>query len=1219
MAWVVIEDVIVLASKIFGDFGSFLAVFEALVDGEAPLRVADWLLRSLWILDYWSAVQVQVLDWFLDDWLVSELISSSGSGFGLVTGYWMTGSGPSAGTQGSATQDPHIAANDSSSDFDVMEGYPMQQHPECSSQDMHALGQQPGISMFSRLKETFSRATRSKHATNEINKGGGEVDSPFTSQIDTVLSESVHVSTLATTPIGLSKLTPSETLLPDGRSLAEVQEVERYILAAREKEIKSLRKAEQRRATLAKTLMTSANPLQSPELTTLKSQPIGSHIASGSKDTSNTSILDGVFLNENWEYNLQTEKLTDLYTSYTYHVGWLDVIQATSNSTSVDEQQPLICDVIHSIVQMERQNLGINMPSMGLMRFLDTTKAKQPTISQMETPSVSPMDPSYIVSPGVSMQSETTHGSFSFPDLVQPSLGDLPTPTMNMTGGAPSTLLASTTPLHTSVAPMPIPVGVHQPYVPVATHPYVAPMPQPNPTAYVPQSHYPSPYFSGAVPASINTSYPTSAIPEPTSTSFRPSLGAVPYEDVQAHFMEFKALIWMLEKSYDVILTRKEKVFLFIGTLPLHVGCDMACMEFTNVKNMVYYLMSPVGQTSYAYLDSCLEDASYDNYDSSFSVDGDASSLCDQNTSNVCSSVSSPPCVEGRDMDSMPVFDMYDDAEGVAPIGDMIMSDMPIWDVESSQEEEPYMDNMDAFMAIKVAKVKEEVCVMESECEEVESSMWESMDASNASTHVSQDLKEVADVDDWLPRASPMCVWLPMDGPIVVDIDSSCDDASSYDMVDDMHAIILDDVFLPPSDALSRYSDELWVRGRVWDAEMDSDHVCGIVGGTKVPTVDDNDCDWGFDDPQVEMDEEMQVLVCHALSRVQKLKEALHVCVVFEVESNLESWGSHDDIDMLNNLSWINVTNMYNVEENNTAWSFDSHDMNALCWNKSMERDWLCDTKFGHCSGLAIEVLCPGFSLSMRSTEADEGNRRDPLQTMNPNLEDPTSTVIRNYERQRKRKQQEKIKLKQVQVPEIAFEEEKKKKILSEIVALFKWRNEGISTEGKQEIWNLVSHHPVVQAVAPYEADELSTNEKSHIPYKVLSQIPAHIFIAKFRDEEGDNIKTTIMPREIWTLHRRPKVASAVRAVHLEQFFRLPPWGTDYMRAHELMSSIQYDGKAMLTDSDGAKVEVLITEDIINEALQFIPGAYDLIPKTRLLTTRRLFSKSKEASLNIQT
>ncbi|MCO5547195.1 hypothetical protein L7F22_000639 [Adiantum nelumboides] len=109
---------------------------------------------------------------------------------------------------------------------------------------------------------------------------------------------------------------------------------------------------------------------------------------------------------------------------------------------------------------------------------------------------------------------------------------------------------------------------------------------------------------------------------------------------------------------------------------------------------------------------------------------------------------------------------------------------------------------------------------------------------------------------------------------------------------------------------------------------------------------------------------------------------------------------------------------------------------------------------------------------------------------------------------------------------------------------------------------------------------------------------------------------TTIMPREIWTLHRKPEVASAVRAIHLEQFFRLPPWDTDYMRAHELMSSIQYDGKAMLTDSDVSKVEVLITKEIINEALQFQPGTYNLIPKTKAIDNEKAFLKVKGSKFN---
>ncbi|MCO5576726.1 hypothetical protein L7F22_030543 [Adiantum nelumboides] len=151
-----------------------------------------------------------------------------------------------------------------------------------------------------------------------------------------------------------------------------------------------------------------------------------------------------------------------------------------------------------------------------------------------------------------------------------------------------------------------------------------------------------------------------------------------------------------------------------------------------------------------------------------------------------------------------------------------------------------------------------------------------------------------------------------------------------------------------------------------------------------------------------------------------------------------------------------------------------------------------------------------------------------------------------------------------------------------------------------KEVWSRMPRQKTARqwARASYEVDELSTHEKSHITDEVLVEIPAHIFIAKFKDVVGDNIKTTIMPREIWTLHKRPEVADPVRAVYLEQFFRLSPWGIDYMRAHELMSFIQYDGKAMLIDRDGSKVEVLITTKIVNGALHSYPGTYDLIAKT---------------------
>ncbi|MCO5551253.1 hypothetical protein L7F22_004752 [Adiantum nelumboides] len=65
------------------------------------------------------------------------------------------------------------------------------------------------------------------------------------------------------------------------------------------------------------------------------------------------------------------------------------------------------------------------------------------------------------------------------------------------------------------------------------------------------------------------------------------------------------------------------------------------------------------------------------------------------------------------------------------------------------------------------------------------------------------------------------------------------------------------------------------------------------------------------------------------------------------------------------------------------------------------------------------------------------------------------------------------------------------------------------------------------------------------------------------------------------------------------------------MRAHELMSSIQYDGKAMLTNRDESKVEVLITTEIVNEALHFYLGTYDLIAKTKSIDNEKAFLKAK--------
>ncbi|KAI5059819.1 hypothetical protein GOP47_0026138, partial [Adiantum capillus-veneris] len=177
----------------------------------------------------------------------------------------------------------------------------------------------------------------------------------------------------------------------------------------------------------------------------------------------------------------------------------------------------MICNVIHGIIQSERQNRGVNILSAGPMRFLDTSKAQQPTLSQMETPLMSPMDPSYVISPGVSMQSEPPSDNFSFPNLAQPSIKENPvlTPGISLTENVPMTSTVSAVPLPSVVVPNMGP----RPYVPLAPYVHMAPTPPIVPLAYAPRVPLPSSYPSGSM---------SGYVPYPASSTHTPRSAPVP-------------------------------------------------------------------------------------------------------------------------------------------------------------------------------------------------------------------------------------------------------------------------------------------------------------------------------------------------------------------------------------------------------------------------------------------------------------------------------------------------------------------------------------------------------------------------------------------------------------------------------------------------------------------------------------------------------------------
>ena len=96
---------------------------------------------------------------------------------------------------------------------------------------------------------------------------------------------------------------------------------------------------------------------------------------------------------------------------------------------------------------------------------------------------------------------------------------------------------------------------------------------------------------------------------------------------------------------------------------------------------------------------------------------GDSSSSCDHNVQPMAN------------LDAQLVLDVYGD-------GIVSMGDMPVWDMECLLEEEPEVD-MDATMALNVAKTKFRLCNMKGERKGTGSSIIIATDASDASTHVS--------------------------------------------------------------------------------------------------------------------------------------------------------------------------------------------------------------------------------------------------------------------------------------------------------------------------------------------------------------------------------------------------------------------------------------------------------------------------------------------------
>ena len=87
------------------------------------------------------------------------------------------------------------------------------------------------------------------------------------------------------------------------------------------------------------------------------------------------------------------------------------------------------------------------------------------------------------------------------------------------------------------------------------------------------------------------------------------------------------------------------------------------------------------------------------------------------------------------------------------------------------------------------------------------------------------------------------------------------------------------------------------------------------------------------------------------------------------------------------------------------------------------------------------------------------------------------------------------------------------------------------------------------------------------------------------------------LPKTFFAIQREKGVQRVFQNVGLEEYFKLPAWGVDYQRSYELMTTLDVDNVAKITNMDGQKSRVHIDEELIANALQLKTGYFNLTDK----------------------
>ena len=92
-----------------------------------------------------------------------------------------------------------------------------------------------------------------------------------------------------------------------------------------------------------------------------------------------------------------------------------------------------------------------------------------------------------------------------------------------------------------------------------------------------------------------------------------------------------------------------------------------------------------------------------------------------------------------------------------------------------------------------------------------------------------------------------------------------------------------------------------------------------------------------------------------------------------------------------------------------------------------------------------------------------------------------------------------------------------------------------------------------------------------------LEEYNACVMRGHMKDLKGKKVNVTELPKTFFDLQNDKEVKEVFRKIQMEDYFSLLPWGGDYQRSYELMTTLNMEGHAIVTNLEDKKVQIEVT------------------------------------------